>query len=166
MRARNPPSATTDGGSPSYEGGAAFGAPIIEDVLAFRASVSFRRDGGWVDRVGYTLSPNNTVALPTPIYDGNTTKTNANYSETTTARLAVKWKVSDTLEITPSIYYQRLADQRHVGLLDRALESRRQCLSQRQRRDQPQQRPVHLECDQDQVGFGVRFVLLEHLLLR
>src|SRR6202795_4920419 len=27
--------ATTDGGSPSYEGGAAFGAPIIDDVLAF-----------------------------------------------------------------------------------------------------------------------------------
>ncbi len=100
--------ATTDGGSPSYEGGAAFGAPIIDDVLAFRASVSFRRDGGWVDRVGYTLSPDNTVALPTPVYDGNTTKSNANYSETTTARLAVKWKVSDTLEITPSIYYQRL----------------------------------------------------------
>ena len=100
--------ATTDGGAPSYEGGAAFGAPIIEDVLAFRASVSFRRDGGWVDRVGYTLSPNNTVALPTPVYNGDTTGANANFSETTTARLAVKWKVSDTLEITPSIYYQRL----------------------------------------------------------
>src|ERR1700730_10141459 len=100
--------ATTDGGSPSYEGGAAFGAPIIDDVLAFRASVSFRRDGGWVDRVGYTLSPNNTVALPTPVYDGVISKTNANYSETTTAPLAVTWKMSDTLEITPSIYYQRL----------------------------------------------------------
>jgi iron complex outermembrane receptor protein len=100
--------ATTDGGAPSYEGGAAFGAPIIDDVLAFRASVSFRRDGGWVDRVGYSLSPNNTVALPTPVYNGNTTEANANSSETTTARLAVKWKVSDMLEITPSIYYQRL----------------------------------------------------------
>src|SRR5882762_9952748 len=96
--------ATTDGGSPSYEGGAAFGAPIIDDVLAFRASVSFRRDGGWVDRVGYTLSPNSAAALPIPVYDGNTTQSNANFSETTTARLAVTWKVSDTLEITPSIY--------------------------------------------------------------
>lgn len=100
--------AVTDGGSPSYEGGAAFGAPIIDDVLAFRASVSFRRDGGWVDRVGYTLSPDATVALPTPVYNGVTTSPNANFSETTTARLAVKWKVSDTLEIAPSIYYQRL----------------------------------------------------------
>jgi len=100
--------ASTDGGAPSYEGGAAFGAPIIDDVLAFRASVSFRRDGGWVDRVGYTLSPNNLAALPTPVYNGNTTEANANFSDTTTARLALKWKVSDTLEITPSIYYQRL----------------------------------------------------------
>jgi iron complex outermembrane recepter protein len=98
----------TDGGAASYEGGAAFSAPIIDGVLAFRASVSFRRDGGWVDRVGYTLTPNDTVALPTPVYNGNTTESNANYSETTTARLAIKWKVSDTLEITPSIYYQRL----------------------------------------------------------
>jgi outer membrane receptor protein involved in Fe transport len=100
--------AVTDGGSPSYEGGAAFGAPIIDDVLAFRASVSFRRDGGWVDRVGYTLSPDSAAATPTPVYNGVTTQPNANFQETTTARLAVKWKVNDSLEITPSIYYQRL----------------------------------------------------------
>jgi len=98
----------TDGGSPSYEGGVAFGAPIIDDVLAFRASLSFRRDGGWVDRVGYTLSPNAAAPTPTPVYNGDTTAPNSNYQETTTARLAVKWKVTDSLEITPSIYYQRL----------------------------------------------------------
>jgi len=100
--------ATTDGGSPSYEGGAAFGAPIIDNVLAFRASVSYRRDGGWVDRVGYTLSPNNTVLLPTPVYNGDTTESNANSWNTLTARLAVKWQVNDALEITPSVYFQRL----------------------------------------------------------
>jgi len=99
--------AITDGGAPSYEGGVAISAPLIEDVLAFRLSVSYRRDGGWVDRVGYTLSPSAFVPLPTPIYS-NTTDPNANWQETTTARLAVKWKVNDALEITPSIYYQRL----------------------------------------------------------
>ncbi len=99
--------AYTDGGAPSYEGGGAFGAPIIDEVLAFRAGVSFRRDGGWVDRVGYTLSPNALDATPMPIF-GNTTEANANWQETATARLAVKWKVSDSLEITPSIYYQHL----------------------------------------------------------
>ena len=98
----------TDGGSPSYEGGVAFGAPIVEDVLAFRASVSYRRDGGWVDRVDYSLVPNATVALPTPVFNGVTTQTNANYWETTTARFALKWKVSDVLEILPSLYYQNL----------------------------------------------------------
>jgi iron complex outermembrane receptor protein len=100
--------ATTDGGAPSYEGGAAFGAPIIDDVLAFRISLSYRKDGGWVDRVGYTLSPSPLAQLPIPSYNGDTTEANANWQQTTTARLAVKWKVNDSLEITPSIYYQRL----------------------------------------------------------
>jgi outer membrane receptor protein involved in Fe transport len=101
--------AVTDGGSPSYEGGIAFGAPIIDDVLAFRGSVSFRRDGGWVDRVGYKLIPNPAVpATPTPVYNGDTTEPNANYWDTTTARLALKWKVNDAIEITPSVYFQRL----------------------------------------------------------
>src|SRR5271165_1214816 len=99
--------ASTDGGAASYEGGAAFGAPIIDDVLAFRASVSFRRDGGWVDRVGYALSPSASVPLPTPVYNGDTTQANANFSDTTTASLALTWKVSDTLEISLTIYYQR-----------------------------------------------------------
>ena len=104
----------TDGGAPSYEGGAAFSAPIIDDVLAFRASVSYRKDGGWVDRTGYALTPPGfagtlgAAETPTPSYDGITTEPNANWQETTTARLAVKWKVTDALEITPSIYYQRL----------------------------------------------------------
>src|SRR5580704_8474796 len=92
--------AVTDGGSPSWEGGVAIGAPLIDDVLAFRASVSFRRDGGWVDRSSYTLSPNSLALLPTPIFAG-VTQPNANYSETETARVALKWKVSDALEIMP-----------------------------------------------------------------
>jgi iron complex outermembrane receptor protein len=99
--------AVTDGGAPSWEGGAAIGAPIIDDVLAFRASVSYRRDGGWVDRSSYTLSPNNTTLLATPVYS-SVTQPNSNFSQTQTARVALKWKVSDTVEIMPSLYYQRL----------------------------------------------------------
>jgi iron complex outermembrane receptor protein len=100
--------AVTDGGAPSYEGGVAFGAPIIDDTLAFRASFSFRRDGGWVDRVNYNLVPNASVPTPTPVYNGETTEPNANWQETTTGRLALKWKVNDALEIMPSVYFQRL----------------------------------------------------------
>jgi iron complex outermembrane receptor protein len=102
--------AQTKDGAASYEGGAAFGAPIIEDRLAFRVSASYREDGGWVDRVGYTLVPNglNNGTTPTPVYNGITTEKNANSWETVTARAALKWKPSDDVEVTPSIYYQHL----------------------------------------------------------
>jgi iron complex outermembrane recepter protein len=98
--------AVTDGGAPSWEGGAAIGAPIIDDVLAFRVSVSYRRDGGWVDRSSYTLS-DPFAQLPVPTFTG-VTQPNSNFSETQTARVALKWKVNDSLEIMPSLYYQRL----------------------------------------------------------
>jgi outer membrane receptor protein involved in Fe transport len=95
-------------GASSYEIGAAFGAPIIDDVLAFRVSASDRRDGGWVDRVGYTLSPNASVQTPTPIYGGDVVEADSNWQTTKTARAALKWKVNENLEITPSVYWQEL----------------------------------------------------------
>ncbi len=98
--------ATTEYGDPSYEFGAAVGGPIIEDVLGFRFSASFRRDGGWVDRVKYTESDPNAL-LPAIAYAGTTEKA-ANWSQTSTFRLALKWKVNDDVAITPSLYYQRL----------------------------------------------------------
>ncbi|MBV8496869.1 MAG: TonB-dependent receptor, partial [Gammaproteobacteria bacterium] len=55
-----------EGGGPSYEAGAAFGGPIIDGVLGFRVSASFREDGGWVDRVSYTRPP----AVATPCNPG------------------------------------------------------------------------------------------------
>src|SRR5580700_1588779 len=39
----------TDYGDPSYEGGAAFGGPIVSNELGFRVSAWHRRDGGFVD---------------------------------------------------------------------------------------------------------------------
>src|SRR5882762_5049307 len=39
---------------PSYEAGIAHGGPIINDVLGFRASVWYRYDGGWIDRIDPT----------------------------------------------------------------------------------------------------------------
>jgi outer membrane receptor protein involved in Fe transport len=100
--------ADTKGGTSSYEAGAAFGAPIIDDVLAFRISASFRRDGGWVDRVGYTLSPSAAAPTPTPVYGGDVVESDSYWQTTKTFRAALKWKVNDKLEITPSIYYQEL----------------------------------------------------------
>jgi len=97
---------STKDGDPSYEAGAAVGGPIINGVLGFRASASYRQDGGWLDRVSYTRpDPSNPLSLP--VY-ASTTDQNANWQQTITARAALKWQATENLSVTPSIYYQRL----------------------------------------------------------
>jgi len=100
--------ASTKSGDASYEMGAAAGGPIINDVLGFRISASYRRDGGWVDRANYNLIPNpDNSVLPTPAL-GRVTEKDANWQETMTFRAALKWVVNDALSVTPSFYYQQL----------------------------------------------------------
>jgi iron complex outermembrane receptor protein len=86
--------ATTQDGAATYELGAAFGAPIVDDTLGFRVSASFREDGGWVDHVNYA--------------DHAVTDAHSNYQDTVVVRGALKWAITDTLSVTPSIYYQEL----------------------------------------------------------
>lgn len=88
--------AATAHGDPSEEIGLAGGGPLIDGSLGFRASVSYRHEGGYVDRLDW-----HTHSVADPDSNANTTKT---------ARLAVKWAASDNLTITPSLYYQT----RHV----------------------------------------------------
>lgn len=82
----------TQDGAPSYEFGAAFGGPIVDDELGFRVSVWGRRDGGWIDHVDYQ---NDAV-----------TKPDANGTQTYVTRGAVTWEPIPNLRITPSIDYQ------------------------------------------------------------
>src|SRR6201994_404228 len=52
----------TQGGSASYEAGIAAGGPLIDGKLGVRATVWYRRDGGWIDRVDPTApDPQNAV---------------------------------------------------------------------------------------------------------
>jgi iron complex outermembrane recepter protein len=82
----------TEGGAPSYEAGVAAGGPLIEDTLGVRASLWYRRDGGWIDLVSpYTQ---------TPVRDNN------NYGESTAARIAATWAPSSAISVTPSIVFQ------------------------------------------------------------
>jgi iron complex outermembrane receptor protein len=85
--------AGTSGGDPIYELGVAGGTPLIEDKLAFRASVSGRREGGYIDRYDW--------------HTGTLADERANSNKTITARLAVKWAITDKLSMTPSVYYQK-----------------------------------------------------------
>ena len=82
----------TQGGAPSYEAGVAGGTPIIDGTLGIRASVWYRRDGGYIDRIDPT-----TLAIQ---------QRNANYDNTTLLRLSAIWAPSDNWTVTPSIYYQ------------------------------------------------------------
>ncbi len=82
----------TQGGDPSYEAGVAAGMPVIDGTLGVRATVWYRRDGGYINRI-------DPVTL-------NTVQNNSNYDETMLLRLAAVWAMSDRWTMTPSFYYQ------------------------------------------------------------
>ena len=85
----------TQGGEASYEAGVAAGGPLIDGTLGARATVWYRRDGGWIDRVDATNNP------PNVVLDKNT-----NHTETALVRLAAIWAPSDKWTVSPSIYFQ------------------------------------------------------------
>jgi len=109
--------ATTRSGAPSYEAGAAFGAPITEGKIGYRISASYRFDGGYVNRDLYNVvgASNNAGGVLTALYtdpltlqDGATVDKNSNWSKTETFRAALKFQLSSATAVTPSVYYQRL----------------------------------------------------------
>ena len=87
----------TQYGQPNGEFGIARGQPVVDGVFGVRASVWYRYDGGWIDRVDPGTYPPTTVAV----------NHNVNYSNSVMARLAATWQPSATVTVTPSILYQR-----------------------------------------------------------
>jgi len=87
--------ATTAAGGPSDQFSFAAGGPLIAGRLGARASVYWRRDGGYIDRV-----------VP---FTGTTVDGDANRSTTRAARLAFLIEPSDSLRITPWFMYQSIA---------------------------------------------------------
>jgi iron complex outermembrane receptor protein len=82
----------TQGGTFSYEVGAAGGGPIVQDKVGFRASIWDRRNGGYAGRV----AP----------WSGATLERNGNTDDTLATRLAFAFQAGDATRITPSVYYQ------------------------------------------------------------
>jgi iron complex outermembrane recepter protein len=87
----------TEGGSPSYEIGAAAGGPLIDGKFGARVTLWYRQDGGWIDSVDPTA--------PNP--QGTVIDHNGNRAASYLARLAGRWAPNDTWSITPSVYFQR-----------------------------------------------------------
>jgi iron complex outermembrane recepter protein len=83
----------TEGGTPSYEAGAAYGAPLIDGTLGYRVSAWYRKDGGWIDRVN--------DSDPTQVVDSN-----ANHDETAVLRAALVWSPIESVTVTPSFMFQ------------------------------------------------------------
>ena len=81
-------------GSTSQELGVAFGGPLSEGKVGFRASVLSRKDPGWIDQVSRAT--------------GAVIDHDINEGETNSARVALKIQATDNLSITPSVYYSRV----------------------------------------------------------
>lgn len=117
---------TTEGGDASYEGGIAFGAPLIEDKIGFRANAYFRRDGGYIDRVigtAQVLSSNGSAGPDDSILfvPSGIGQKNSNSTDTTSLRLAVSFQPTETVKITPSITYQKVKSPDNISLFWPAL---------------------------------------------
>jgi len=100
----------TQGGDPSFEAGAAFGAPI-DEKLAFRVSAWFRRDGGWVDRTQWDHASTQVYppTAPTAASLTNSVGPSSNWQNSSAVKGALMFSPVDGLAITPSLYYQKTA---------------------------------------------------------
>tara|TARA_A100001391_G_scaffold119169_3_gene80998 strand:+ start:32296 stop:34680 length:2385 start_codon:yes stop_codon:yes gene_type:complete len=85
--------ATTRHGSASYEAGIAAGAPLVDGKIGMRASVWSRHDGGYIDQ----LDP----------YTDELVQKDTDYTDVVSARLALGFRLSDTVTLTPSVFFQR-----------------------------------------------------------
>ncbi len=92
-----------DGGGINSEEGAAFGGPIVQDVLGFRVSGWTRHDGGYVDNK--------------PVLQGGLEGSNINKADSYSARGALLWKPTSFLTAEASLYYQK-RDQNSADLFD------------------------------------------------
>lgn len=84
----------TEGGDWSGEIGGAIGGPIAEDKIGFRVSANYRRDGGYIDRVPFVAGR-------------GTPEKNSNSTDTFVVSGALTLAPTETLTITPSIFYQQ-----------------------------------------------------------
>ena len=109
----------TKNGAPNYEVGAAFGGPLIPDVIGIRVSAYWRYDGGFIDAVNgnYKIvdptgnSYGNAVAFtPTSTYENH-----INWGRTTGARAELRIAAGEAVTIEPSFFYQKRYDNDGAG---------------------------------------------------
>ncbi len=86
--------ATTKGGAESWSVGASASVPLVEDRIGVRLTGFTKKDGGWLDRAPFEPG-------------GVTVDKNINRRTATSLRGAVAFAPTETLTLTPSIFYQK-----------------------------------------------------------
>lgn len=94
-----------DGGGVGYEAGLAVGGPITEDKLGYRVSAMHEKTPGYIDH--YSRLP------------GGPRESDANWVETNTVRVALRYKPVERLQITPSVFFQDLHSNDLTAFEDR-----------------------------------------------
>ncbi len=94
-----------------YEADLVVNVPIVEDSLAFRASVNYLDDPGFIDypylvREPGVSNPQPDFADPADVAANLYGVEDANYEETISTRLALLWNISDNVEATLNYYFQ------------------------------------------------------------
>ena len=97
-----------NGGQPTWEIGAAIGTPIVADKIGIRASFSYRRDGGYIDRMNVDRSAvtNPDGSITESISPGTVAEKNANRQQSMVGRVAITLAPIEDFKITPSVLYQ------------------------------------------------------------
>ncbi len=103
---------TQESDSVGGEGGFIFNLPIIEDTLAIRTSLNLYKDPGFVDYNYVVREPG--VSLSDPDWSNTDAVNNnlkqvkdANGETTTTGRISVRYKASESFEGTLNYFYQK-----------------------------------------------------------
>jgi iron complex outermembrane receptor protein len=85
---------STEHGGTGYEAGLAGGAGIVEDVLGFRASFWHQKESGYIDRLDRVSK--------------QVSDRDINSEESNVGRVALGWRPTEDLTITPSVMFQRV----------------------------------------------------------
>ncbi|MDY6947688.1 MAG: TonB-dependent receptor [Pseudomonadota bacterium] len=85
---------STDHGGTGYEAGLAGGAGLIDDVLGFRASFWHQKESGYLDRLDRVTK--------------QVIERDINSEQSNVGRLALGWRATENLTVTPSVMFQRV----------------------------------------------------------
>jgi iron complex outermembrane receptor protein len=107
--------ATTAHGGISYTGEAVINAPVIKDVLALRAGVTYRDDAGYIDNVANAPAVNyltSTTSPPSPLSPltqpslSTRVAKDQNSDRVLGLKLALLWQPDPSIQITPQLFHQ------------------------------------------------------------